>query len=415
MNVLLVHQNFPGQFKHLAPKLIECGHRVVALTMNQPVALEGVEVHSAPPEIGTSSKLEWAQDFETKLLRGEAAFRRARKLRQDGFIPDVIVGHMGWGDMLFLKDVWPTARMGVYCEFFYTHSDSDSDFDPEFPLPGDDLERTIRLKLKTLPQRLHFGMANRGLSPTRFQADTYPADFRKRISVIHDGIDTAAIAPFANPSIQISGGRKFDRSDEVITFVSRHLEPYRGYHIFMRALPRLLKERPEAHVFIIGSTGSGYGQKPPSSSWRDIFLAEVRDHIDLSRVHFTGALPHRVLHELLSISSLHVYLTYPFVLSWSLLEAMALEAPILASDIAPVREVIKSGQNGILTDFFDGDALVERAVEILDSPRAREAIGQSARQTIIDKYDLQTTCLPAQVDWIESLAQEDPLPPFLET
>ena len=414
MNVLLVHQNFPGQFKHLAPKLNARGHRVVALTMNQPVTIKGIEVHSAPPEIGTSSKLPWAQDFETKLLRGEAAFRRARKLRQDGFMPDVIVGHMGWGDMLFLKDVWPTARLGVYCEYYYSHTDSDSDFDPEFPVPGDDLERTIRLKLKTLPQRLHFGMANRGLSPTQFQADTYPAEFRQRISVIHDGIDTAAIAPYANPSIQISGGRRFDRTDEVITFVSRNLEPYRGYHIFMRALPKLLKERPEAHVFIIGNAGSGYGPQPPSSSWRDIFLTEVRDRIDLSRVHFTGALAHNVLHELISISRLHVYLTYPFVLSWSLLEAMALEAPILASDTAPVREVITSGENGVLTDFFDHGALVNRAVEILESASVRETMGQSARRTVLDNYDLQRTCLPAQVAWLESLAHEDPLPPFLE-
>lgn len=415
MNVLLVHQNFPGQFKHLAPKLVEHGHRVVALTMNQPVSLKGVQVHSAVPEVGTSSKLEWAQDFETKLLRGEAAFRRARQLRQDGFAPDVIVGHMGWGDMLFLKDVWPAARLGVYCEFYYSHTGGDSNFDPEFPLPGDDLQRMIRLKLKTLPQRLHFGMANRGLSPTHFQADTYPEEFRERISVIHDGIDTTAIAPYVNPSIQISDGRKFDRSSEIITFVSRNLEPYRGYHIFMRALPRLLQERPNAHVFIIGTAGTGYGPAAPHSSWRDIFLAEVRDRIDLSRVHFTGALAHNVLHELLSISRLHVYLTYPFVLSWSLLEAMALKVPILASDTAPLREVIASGQNGVLTDFFDYDALVNRAVEILDSSDTREALGEAARQTIIDRYDLQKTCLPAQVEWVESLAQEDPLPPFLET
>lgn len=414
MNILLVHQNFPAQFKHLAPALARRGDRVVALTMNAPPTMEGVEIHSAPPQLGTSSKLPWAQDFETKLLRGESAFRFAQQLRRDGFIPDVIVGHMGWGDTLFLKDVWPEARLGVYCELFYRHTEDEARFDPEFAGPGDELWRLVRLKLKSLPQRMHLGMANAGISPTRFQADTYPEEFRKRISVIHDGIDTEAIQPRANPSVALGEGKTITKADEVITFVARNLEPYRGYHVFMRALPQFLRERPNAEVFVVGSNGVGYGAAPPSSTWRDIFFNEVKDQIDRSRLHFVGHLPPPLFHELLSLSRLHVYLTYPFVLSWSLLEAMALGAPILGSDTAPVRELIMDGRNGLLVDFFDREGLVDRAHRILDNEELRRSLGAQARQTVIDKYDLRSVCLPQQLEWIDALANQTPRKPLFE-
>lgn len=414
MNVLLVHQNFPGQFKHLAPELVRRGDRVVALTMNQPAAMAGVEIHSAPPEIGTSTKLAWAQDFETKLLRGESAFRRARQLRADGFMPDVILGHMGWGDTLFLKDVWPQARLGVYCEFFYRDTEDDSHFDPEFTAQGDEVARRIRLKLKSLPQRLHFEMANAGISPTRFQADTYPAPFRERIAVIHDGIDTGRLKPRDDSSVTLGNGAAFTKTDEVVTFVSRNLEPYRGYHIFMRALPRLLRERPKAHVFIVGSHGVSYGAAPPAGNWRDIFFNEVKDQLDVSRVHFVGHVPLPLFHELLSISRLHVYLTYPFVLSWSLLEAMALGAPVLGSDTAPVREVIAHGENGMLVDFFDGEALVRRACEMLGSESLRRVLSGRARATVVEGYDLASVSLPQQLAWIDALAGQPPRPPLFE-
>lgn len=414
MNILLVHQNFPGQFKHLAPELVNRGDRVAALTMNQPEQVEGVEIYSAPPKIGTSSKLGWAQDFETKLLRGESAFRCALKMRENGFTPDVILGHMGWGDTLFLKEVWPQARLGIYCEFFYRYQNDDSEFDPEFVPRDEKSARRIRLKLKSLPQRLHFDMANGGISPTLFQADTYPCPFRKRITVVHDGIDTGIIRPRENPSVTLANGRIFTKADEVITFVGRNLEPYRGYHVFMRALPRMLQERPRAHVFIVGNNGVSYGAAPPESNWRDIFFEEVKNEIDVSRVHFVGHLPHNLFLELLALSRLHIYLTYPFVLSWSLLEAMALGAPILGSATAPVREVIKDGYNGLLVDFFDGDGLVHHANRILDCGALRSSLGTGARKTAVDSYDLRSVCLPQQLRWVDGLAKQIPRPPLFE-
>ncbi|GMM91794.1 glycosyltransferase [Qipengyuania sp. MTN3-11] len=415
VNVLLVHQNFPGQFKHLAPALVARGDRVVALAMNQSEPMDGVEIHRSTPRIGTGSQLSWAQEFETKLIRGEATFRTALELRAAGFEPDVILAHPGWGDSLFLKDVWPQARLAIYCEYFYAMAGGDADFDPEFPLGDDQEARNIRLKLKGLPQKLHFSMANRGLAPTEFQKSTYPAGFRDRITVVHDGIDTRTIRPITTGRITTGNGLSVTRDDEVITFVARNLEPYRGYHIFMRALPALLRARPNARVFIIGNNGTGYGARPPEgSNWRDIFLREVKDQLDMSRVHFAGSLAYPVFLELLSISRLHIYLTYPFVLSWSLLEAMALGTPILASDTAPLREVIQHGENGMLFPFFDPVALADQGAAMLADDALRRRLSENARSTAVERYDLKDVCLPRQLAFVDGLAQDSPLPPILE-
>ncbi|TPG10842.1 glycosyltransferase [Sphingomonas oligophenolica] len=414
MRVLLVHQNFPGQFKHLAPALAARGDEVVAMTMNGGAPMPGVRIHSCPPKLGTGSQHPWAQETETKLIRAEAAFRQAMTLRESGFTPDVIVGHPAWGDMLFLKEVWPSARLGIYCEFFYGVDGLDHGFDPEFEDGHDTTEARTRIKLKTLPQRLHFPMANAAISPTSFQADTYPASFRERITVIHDGIDTDVIAPNPRASLKLGSGRAISQSDEIITFVSRNLEPYRGYHIFMRALPELLRRRPTARVIIVGAEGVSYGSKPSEGTWKARFLAEVQANLDMSRVHFVGSLEYPVFLELLAISRLHVYLTYPFVLSWSLMEAMALGTAILGSDTAPLREVIKDGRNGVLFPFFDGAALVDRAVELLTNGAMRDRIAAEARRTIVENYDLKTVCLPRQIAWIDALATMDPRPALFE-
>ncbi|UVI40866.1 glycosyltransferase [Qipengyuania spongiae] len=415
MNVLLVHQNFPGQFKHLAPALVKRGDRVVALTINEPAAIAGVDTHRAVPQISTGSKLPWAQEFETKLIRGESAFRKALELRAAGFEPDVIMAHPGWGDTFFLKDVWPKARLAIYCEFFYKSDGGDADFDPEFLNSDDPIARNIRLKLKGLPQKLHFPMANRGLAPTEFQKSTYPSSFRDRITVIHDGIDTNAIRPRDNGRITFGDGRSVTRNDEIITFVARNLEPYRGYHIFMRALPALLRKRPNARVFIIGSNGTSYGALPPTGrNWRDIFLKEVRSELDMERVHFAGSLTYPVFLELLSISRLHIYLTYPFVLSWSLLEAMALGAPVLASDTAPLHEVIRHGENGLLFPFFDTEALAEEGARILADVALRRSLSKNARATAVEHYDLASVCLPQQLAFVDAVANDAALAPILE-
>ncbi len=415
MKILLVHQNFPAQFVHLGPELARRGHEVAALSMIDVPPMPGVTGYRSIAKVGTKSEHQWALDTEAKLIRAHAATVKASAMRRDGYVPDVIVAHPGWGDTLFLKDVWPEARLALYCEFFYGYKDSDHDFDPEFPPVKDEIEHRCGVKVKQLPQRLMFPMANAGISPTHFQASSYPRPFADRITVIHDGIDTDKLRPRDDGHIKFASGTSLTRADEVVTFVGRNLEPYRGYHIFMRALPELQRLRPRAHFVIIGGDGVSYGRAADKgTTWKETFLNEVRAQLDMSRIHFVGRLNYAVFTEVLSLSRLHIYLTYPFVLSWSMLEAMALGAPILGSDTAPVRELIRDGENGMLTPFFEPKALAERAAMMLADDALRTRLSANARQTIVDGYDLKTRCLPRQIEWVEALEKMDPLPPMFE-
>ena len=408
MNVLFIHQNFPGQFKFLAPALAQKGHRVVAMTMQKTEARDwqGVQVVPYAAARGTTPNVHpWVSDFETKTIRGEACFRAALQLKAQGFTPELIIAHPGWGESLFLKDVWPAARLGLYCEFFYHPQGADTGFDPEFPAtdPGD----ACRLRLKNLNNLLHFEAAEAGISPTHWQASTFPEPFRRKITVVHDGIDTKAVAPDPKIALNLNGHLTLTRQDEVITFVNRNLEPYRGYHVFMRALPEILRRRPKARILIVGGDDVSYGARPPNGQrWKDIFANEVRPHMpdaDWARVHFLGNIPYRYFIPLLQVSTVHVYLTYPFVLSWSLLEAMSVGCAIVASDTQPLHEAIRHDATGRLVNFFDVPGLTEEVCALLDDPAARQRLGRNARAFARETYDLATVCLPRQLAWVEQL------------
>jgi glycosyltransferase involved in cell wall biosynthesis len=409
MKILFIHQNFPGQFKYLAPALVQQGHTVVGMTMQKTDAKDwqGVQLYRYAAKRGTTPNVHpWISDFETKAIRAEACFRAALKLKSDGFTPDVIVAHHGWGESLFLKDVWPNAKLAIYCEFYYHPHGADVGFDPEFP--ATDEGEVCRLRLKNLNNLLHFEVASAGISPTHWQASTFPEPFRSKITVVHDGIDTASLAPNPNVSLTLNGNLVLTKRDEVITFVNRNLEPYRGYHIFMRALPEILKRRPKARVMIVGADDVSYGARPANGQkWKDIFAKEVRPLIsdaDWSRVHFLGNVPYTVFIPLLQLSSVHVYLTYPFVLSWSLLEAMSVGCAIVASDTQPLHEAIEHNETGRLVDFFDVPKLVDEVCGLLDDPDNRARLGANARAFAQANYDLQTVCLPRQLEWVQTLA-----------
>jgi glycosyltransferase involved in cell wall biosynthesis len=416
MNILFIHQNFPGQFKFLAPALVKQGHKVLAMTMQKTEAKEwqGVTLVPYTASRGTTPNVHpWVSDFETKTIRGEACFKAALQLKAKGFVPDVIIAHHGWGESLFLKEVWPQAKLAIYCEFFYHPQGADVGFDPEFPPtdPGD----ACRLRLKNLNNLLHFEVADAGISPTHWQASTFPEGFRQKITVVHDGIDTVAVAPNAAVGLTLKKADGQDlpltRQDEVITFVNRNLEPYRGYHVFMRALPELLKRRPNARVLIVGADDVSYGARPTQAQnggtkWKDIFANEVRPLIsdaDWQRVQFLGHVPYQYFIPLLQLSSVHVYLTYPFVLSWSLLEAMSAGCAIVASDTQPLHEAIAHNETGRLVNFFDPKALTQEVCDLLDNPAERARLGANARAFAQQNYDLQTVCLPKQLAWVEGL------------
>ncbi len=411
MQILIIHQNFPGQYKHLAPALVEQGHQVFSLTpkVEKRTVWKGVTL--LPYRIKRSSSKDvhpWLSDLETKVIRAEACYRQALVLKDKGLEPDVILGHHGWGEPMFLKDVWPNAKMGLYCELYHLNSGETVNFDPEFSTP--DLRgNVLRLRLRNLNNALHFDIGDAGISPTKFQAATFPEPFRDKISVIHDGIDTNTVKPNADAVLKISDDLSVTRDEEVITFINRNLEPYRGYHVFMRALPKLLKARPNAQVVLLGGDEVSYGSRPPSGkTWKQIYIDEVREQIsdeDWARVHFMGRVPYDVFLAMMQVSRLHIYLTYPFVLSWSLLEAMSTEAAILASDTAPVLEAIKHDETGWLTDFFDADALVEKANALLEDKETRARLGKAARAFVLKTYDLKTQCLPKQLEWVSGLAK----------
>ena len=404
MRILFVHQNFPAQFKQLAPALAaNPDNEVLALAINKNPCDPRVRVVHYSTTRGTSKTVHpWVADLETKVIRGDAAYRAALELRQTGFVPDVIVAHPGWGESLFLKDVWPGAKLAIYCEFFYHPGGADVGFDPEFA--PEDVGDVCRLRLRNANNLLHLEVADAGISPTHWQKSTFPKRFRSKIAVIHDGIDTDALAPDPNVSLTLNGNLLLTREAEIITFVNRNLEPYRGYHTFMRSLPGILAARPKARVLIVGGDDVSYGARPPGEKkWKDVFLDEVRDRIDLSRVHFLGKIPYQHFISVLQLSTVHVYLTYPFVLSWSLLEAMSAGCAIVASDTKPLHEAIKPGHTGRLVDFFNPAEFTREVLSLLDQPAERARLGKQARAYARQHYDLKTVCLPRQIEWVHSL------------
>jgi glycosyltransferase involved in cell wall biosynthesis len=415
MKILFIHQNFPGQFKFLAPALVQQGHNVQAMTMQKlatdasgSATAQGVTVIPYEPSMGSTANIHpWVVDFESKIIRAEGCFRAALKLKAQGFTPDVIIAHSGWGESLFLKEVWPDAKLGIYCEFFYRPQGADVDFDAEFR--GSDEGDVCKLRLKNLNNLLHFEVADAGISPTHWQASTFPESFRSRIAVVHDGIDTDVVAPNRKASLTLNGNIVLTPQDEVITFVNRNLEPYRGYHIFMRALPEILKHRPRARVLIVGGDKVSYGERPPKgATWKSIFASEVRPQIsdaDWSRVLFLGTIPYNQFITMLQLSTLHVYLTYPFVLSWSLLEAMSVGYAIVASDTRPLHEAIQHDQTGRLVNFFDVSKLTNEVCALLDDPKSRARLGKNAREFAQANYDLKTVCLPRQLQWVQGLGE----------
>ena len=405
MKLLFVHQNFPGQFPHLAPAMQARGHEVLALTdqKNQRSSPVQVVKYKTPDAVTCSQPL--AQSYAEHVERGLLAARGARALRdRHGYTPDVIFGHSGWGETLFLREIWPEAKLLVYAELMYRTRGQDVGFDPELIR---DLDWS---RFSTTARNAHLAMGilqcDAALAPTRYQASSFPAELQSKITVIHDGIDTDVMRPDPAASVTLPDGRVLRAGDEVLTYVSRSLEPYRGFHTFMRALPAVMAARPQAQVVMIGGDGVSYGGKPlDADSWKAKMLAETDGRIDLNRVHFLGRVPYSDYRSIIQIARVHCYLTYPFVLSWSLTEAMSAGAYIVGSDTEPVRELITDGENGRLVPFFDVPALSAALIRGLagDDPQAA-AIRAAARQTILDGYDLRQHSLPRLIDWVESFA-----------
>lgn len=408
MRILFLHQNFPGQFRHVASALRkQHEHELLALVPSGHSRPAIIPVRTYPFDLQHArTNISLARHYTHRVARGAAVAEVLRELRKEGFTPDVVMGHGAWGETLFVRDVWPDCRVLVHAEYFYRAEGTDVNFDPEFPIP---LDHSLRMELRTRNASMELALldADQGIAPTAWQAGSFPATLRQNISVLHEGIDTGLICPERNARVGLDqAGLQMRPGDEVITFVSRNLEPLRGYHVFMRALPRILERRPNARAIIVGGDKVSYGPiPPPGKSWKDIFFDEVKGRLDVNRVHFVGQVPRGALVDLLRVSAAHVYLTYPFVLSWSMLEAMSAGALVIGSRTPPVEEVITHGHNGILCDFFDTDGIADAVVDALAHPLRYQPLRDAGRRTVVERFDLQRVCLPA---WLKLLGLPPP-------
>ena len=398
MNYLFVHQNFPGQFLHVVRALAsQPEHRVVCLgdaasIKGRSVVHPRIELHAYQALKKSSEHTHhYVAGFEAQIRRGQDVVRTMLGLKQQGFEPDVVVAHPGWGEALFLRDLFPQAKHIQYFEFYYRSVGADVNFDPEFTSSFDD---QLKLRIRNSAQLHALQACDVGVSPTQWQRHQYPPEFTSKIEVLHEGVDTTTLCPNSDATFKV-GSRVFQAGQEIITYVARNLEPYRGFHVFMRSLPKLLAERPNAHVLVVGGDEVSYGRRlPAGQSYRAMYSQQLEHEVDWSRVHFLGKLPYRNYVQVLQVSAVHVYLTYPFVLSWSLLEAMSAGCAVVASNTAPVAEVLEDQQQGLLFDFFDADGLVRRVCEVLSRPEGFTAMRQQARQAMVTQFDLQTVCLP---------------------
>jgi glycosyltransferase involved in cell wall biosynthesis len=408
MKVLCVHQNFPGQYLHLARHLgLQSEHQIVFITQRQDVELPGVRKIVYKPRRTISPQVHhYLRDSEAAVLNAQEVARIALDLRKAGFIPDVMLGHNGWGEIWYLKDIFPEAPLIGYFEFFYRMVGADVGFDPTDPITPD---TAPRLRTKNLGNLLALDTADLGQCPTEWQKSVYPRRYQSILNVIHEGIDTTVVRPDPSARLVIADKKiEFTAGDEVVTYVARNLEPYRGFPNFMRSLPRVLAARAHAQVVIVGGDDVSYGARlPQAQTFRENLLSELKGSLDLTRVHFLGKIPYAGFIKVLQISRVHVYLTYPFVLSWSMLEAMAAGCLVVGSRTQPVEEVIHHGGNGLLVDFFSPEQIADRVIEALEDKKAFASLRQNARQTVVDRFDLRTVCLPAHLRMLNMLVARD--------
>jgi glycosyltransferase involved in cell wall biosynthesis len=401
MNVLFVHNNFPAQFRHLVTRLARNSTvKMAAIGSRTAAAFQGVRpIKYALHGADLAETHPFARRFDMECRRAEQVLYGLSNLVTSGFRPDVIFAHPGWGETLPLRTIFPEARFLLYCEYYYGAREGDLGFDPEFPMSG--LDGHVAVRLKNATTLLALADCDLGISPTTWQRATFPAHYQAKIEVAHDGIDCALARPDAEAVVSLPSGRRLKASDEVVTYVARNLEPLRGYHIFMRALPRILAQRPNAEVVILGGDGTSYGAAAPAGmTWKSLFLREVKSRIDRSRVHFLGRVSYETYLRVLQVSTAHVYLTYPFVLSWSMLEAMSAGCVVIGSDTPPVREMI-DGNNGILVPFFDIEQLSDRVVDVLENRERYRPMREAARQFVTANFDADTICVPRLTELLQ--------------
>lgn len=398
MNVLFVHNNLPAQFRGLIGYLTaRPEHSVAAIGSMTSAPMPGVRLLRYGLEPADVFHVHpFARRFNLECRRAEQVLYAATALKESGFLPDIVFAHCGWGENIPLRAAFPHAKLVIYCEYYYRSEGQDVHFEEERERYG--IDGLAGLACQNASSLIALADCDLGISPTHWQRSTYPREFQGKISVVHEGVDTATVRPNPLATFTLPGGRKLSRKDEVVTYLARSLEPMRGFHIFLRAAPEILKSRPNAEIVIVGSETASYGPAAPhGSDWKSYFLREMLPSLDLSRVHFLDRVPYDDFISLLQISSVHVYLTYPFVLSWSFVEAMSAGCKLVASDTAPVREVIENGRNGLLVPFHDSDAVASAVVRVIEEGEIWDHLGVAARETAVERFE-RDVCLPRALE-----------------
>ena len=396
--ILFLHPNFPAQFRHLATALAkDDNYQIVFTTNRQEGTIPGVhKVIYEPSRQAGPQTHHYVRNLENAVLTGQAVYRIAEDLKAQGFIPDIIYGHSGWGPTLFMKEVFPKAELLCFFEWFYHPRGSDADFDPSEPLNADDL---CRIRVKNAPILIDLYNCDRGLTPTNWQHQQFPPEYHSKINVCHDGIDTNFFQPQPDAKLVLPRiNLDLSHVSELVTYVGRGMEPYRGFPQFMEAVALIQQQRPNCHIVVVGEDRVAYGKTLPDGKTYKQLMLEKLD-LDLSRLHFTGRLPYHEYLQVLQASSAHIYLTRPFVLSWSMLEAMSTGCLLIAANTPPVLEVIKDGKNGLLVDFFSPEQIADKVNKVLDNFQDMKAIRAAARKTIVNNYDL-AKLLPQHLDWL---------------
>lgn len=404
-NILFVHNNFPGQFRHIVLAAQKVGYQIAAISSaSSPKDFSGIVPRQWTLGRGTTPGIyDPATRAEADLLRGGAAANEARVLKANGFIPDLIIGHPGWGETIHLSIIFPGVPQILFGEFFYLPVGADVGFDSEFETRTDAQDMKVHAKNATMS--LAYACADVIVSPTPFQASTFPIGLQGRLRVFHEGVSLDAAVKKKDAQFTLPNGSNLDASKPVITFINRNFERLRGFHIFMRALPALMAAVPDVQVIVIGTdSGGGYGGKLANQlTWKQKMLAEVGDKIDQNRLHFVGKVSHSEMISALSLSWGHVYYTYPFVLSWSLVEAMACECLIIGSDTGPVRDAVTQGETGILNDFFDVGALSDAMIDACANPDKYQNMRKNARKTALNLFDKDNVGVPTWMKLIQEV------------
>lgn len=399
MNILFLHRSFPAQFIFIAAQLAQdSANKVIFITNTEYGEISGVEklVYTVPQQ-EIKDATSYLNSYESAITHGQAAANVAIKLKNEGFTPDIIYGHSGWGPTLFIKEVFPDIPLLCYFEWFANPEGADTGFDGtqinEYQKGG--------LKCANTQVVLDLCSCDAGITPTNWQKSQFPKEFQNKIKVLHDGVDTDFYKPDKDVKFSIKDKNvELSAKDEVITYATRGMEPYRGFPEFMKAVEKSLKKRPNAHVVIAGEDKVCYRGQLEEGTYKEKMLNEL--DIDLNRVHFVGGLTYGEYLKLLQISSVHVYLTVPYVLSWSILDAMSVGCCVVASNTQPVQEVIKNDYNGLLFDFYNIDQQVEKIGFALENKAAMNEIKSNARKTIVENYALKKL-LPNHVDFIKDL------------